>query len=174
MAATQHHRRGGLGLEGDRLGMRMTKRAMIIASSGSRGRSRSRAPPTTPVPSWKVFNNQLYDGMNKPPPASARKLAASLWELQELPLPACFSACLLHHHNSPRHSHGHSHATSQYQDPAAASASSPENGVARYGFLSAAPKKTGHRHGKVCSHPNFSRISPFIYTFRDLNFDLDF
>lgn len=63
----------------------MTKRAIVV---GSR-----RAAPTTPVPSWKVFNNQLYDGMNKPPP-SARKLAASLWELQDLPLPACFSACL--------------------------------------------------------------------------------
>ncbi|KAG0564448.1 hypothetical protein KC19_8G111000 [Ceratodon purpureus] len=65
-------------------GMRVTKRAIV-------GR---RAAPTTPVPSWRVFNNQLYDSMTRAPPASARKLAASLWELQDLPLPACLSACL--------------------------------------------------------------------------------
>lgn len=65
-------------------GMRVTKRAIA-------GR---RAAPSTPVPSWRVFNNHLYDGMTRPPPASARKLAATLWELQDLPLPASLSACL--------------------------------------------------------------------------------
>lgn len=58
-----------------------------------------RAGPSTPVPSWKVFHNQLYDGIaaaaaahaaaGRPTPVSARKLAASLWELQDHPLPAC-------------------------------------------------------------------------------------
>lgn len=58
-----------------------------------------RASPTTPVPSWKVFDNQLYDGIaaagtaraaiRRATPVSARKLAASLWELQDHPLPAC-------------------------------------------------------------------------------------
>lgn len=58
-----------------------------------------RGCPSTPVPSWKLLNNQLFDGIaaaaaahaaaGRPTPVSARKLAASLWELQEHPLPAC-------------------------------------------------------------------------------------
>ncbi|CAM6035336.1 unnamed protein product [Sphagnum compactum] len=55
-----------------------------------------RTGPSTPVPSWNVFNNQAYDGVaaaaaaaagGRSTPVSARKLAASLWELQDLPLP---------------------------------------------------------------------------------------
>lgn len=57
--------------------------------------------PTMAMPSWKVFDNHLYDGKakasSKQPPASARKLAATIWNLQDLPLPACLPACL----NSP-------------------------------------------------------------------------
>ncbi|KAG0603811.1 hypothetical protein M758_10G122200 [Ceratodon purpureus] len=66
------------------------KRAIVAGRRGG---------PSTPVPSWKVFNNQLYDGIaaaaaahaaaGRPTPVSARKLAASLWELQDHPLPAC-------------------------------------------------------------------------------------
>lgn len=66
------------------------KRAVVAARRGG---------PSTPVPSWKVFNNHLYDGIAaaaaaraataRPAPVSARKLAASLWELQDHPLPAC-------------------------------------------------------------------------------------
>lgn len=64
--------------------------------------------PTTPVPSWKVLSDQLdeFEGIavaaksanrispDVPPAPSARKLAASLWNLQDLPLPDCFPACL--------------------------------------------------------------------------------
>ncbi len=55
-----------------------------------------RTGPSTPVPSWNVFNNQTYDGVaaaaaaaagGRSTPVSARKLAASLWELQDLSLP---------------------------------------------------------------------------------------
>ncbi|XP_024533509.1 uncharacterized protein At5g41620-like [Selaginella moellendorffii] len=49
--------------------------------------------PTTPVPSWKLYENPSYDGIMAGSEAagrqitiSARKLAATLWELQELPL----------------------------------------------------------------------------------------
>ncbi|CAK9203045.1 unnamed protein product [Sphagnum troendelagicum] len=54
-----------------------------------------RTGPSTPVPSWNVFNNHAYDGVaaaaaaagGRSTPVSARKLAASLWELQDVPLP---------------------------------------------------------------------------------------
>ncbi|CAK9863745.1 unnamed protein product [Sphagnum jensenii] len=53
-----------------------------------------RTGPSTPVPSWNVFNNQAYDGVaaaaaarGRSTSVSARKLAASLWELQDVPLP---------------------------------------------------------------------------------------
>ncbi|CAM6050714.1 unnamed protein product [Sphagnum compactum] len=71
------------------------KRGAIIAS-------RRAAGPSTPVPSWNVFNNQLYDGIaaaaaaslhavaGRSTPVSARKLAASLWELQDVPVPGIF------------------------------------------------------------------------------------
>lgn len=47
-------------------------------------------------PRWKVFNNQLvtYDRMGRTATTSARKLAASLWELQDLPLLVSFLACM--------------------------------------------------------------------------------
>lgn len=55
------------------------------------------ATPVTPVPRWKqsLSNYELYDkaGMAMTPEApspSARKLAALMWELQDIPLPACF------------------------------------------------------------------------------------
>ncbi|CAM6078137.1 unnamed protein product [Sphagnum tenellum] len=63
------------------------------------------AGPSTPVPSWNVFNNQLYDGIaaaaaaaslhavaGRSTPVSARKLAASLWELQDVPVPGIFGS----------------------------------------------------------------------------------
>jgi hypothetical protein len=52
-----------------------------------------------------VFNNQLYDGIaaaaaaaslhavaGRSTPVSARKLAASLWELQDVPVPGIFGS----------------------------------------------------------------------------------
>jgi hypothetical protein len=65
--------------------------------------SRRAAGPSTPVPSWNVFNNQLYDGIaaaaaslhavaGRSTPVSARKLAASLWELQHVPVPDIFGS----------------------------------------------------------------------------------
>ncbi|CAK9201216.1 unnamed protein product [Sphagnum troendelagicum] len=67
--------------------------------------SRRAAGPSTPVPSWNVFNNQLYDGIaaaaaaaslhavaGRSTPVSARKLAASLWELQDVPVPGIFGS----------------------------------------------------------------------------------
>lgn len=63
---------------------------------------RRSATPATPVHRWKqAFSDyQLYEAglvMATPfedPPPSARKLASSLWELQDLPLPVCLPACL--------------------------------------------------------------------------------
>lgn len=64
-----------------------------------------RAAPATPVSKWKVFNHQLYDAIpsttsmvgGNQTTASARKLAASLWRVEDLPLSAHLPAC----HNSP-------------------------------------------------------------------------
>lgn len=104
----------------------------------SRGVLGKRAAPTTPVPSWKVFNNQLYDGIaaaaaahiaaGKPVPLSARKLAASLWELQELPLPDCLcssnnhnncasSPPLNHHPHHPHHNSSRMKEVSELSSP---------------------------------------------------------
>ncbi|XP_024528658.1 uncharacterized protein At5g41620-like isoform X1 [Selaginella moellendorffii] len=53
-----------------------------------RGVSGAHRGPTTPVPSWKLYENPFYSNVIQAGASvSARKLAASLWELQEIPLP---------------------------------------------------------------------------------------
>lgn len=63
------------------------KRAFLVGRRGG---------PSTPVPSWKVFDNPFADAMaavaaeqqqhvGRPHVVSARTLAATLWELQEVP-----------------------------------------------------------------------------------------
>lgn len=67
-----------------------------------RTKCRRLGTPPTPVHRWKqAFSDyQLYEAglvMATPveaPTPSARKLASSLWELQDLPLPVCLPACL--------------------------------------------------------------------------------
>lgn len=66
-------------------GLRL-KRAFLVGRRGG---------PSTPVPSWKVFDNPFTDAIaalaaQEQPPGrrlavSARRLAATLWELQEVP-----------------------------------------------------------------------------------------
>ncbi|KAJ7544513.1 hypothetical protein O6H91_09G081500 [Diphasiastrum complanatum] len=76
------HERGErreLGFQKCNLGM---KRAILVGRKG----------PTTPVPSWRLYDSSFHDGvMAAVPPGraisiSARKLAARLWELQETPI----------------------------------------------------------------------------------------
>lgn len=70
--------------------------------ASKRAKDRRLATPATPVHRWKqTFSDyQLYEAglvmatPSEAPPPSARKLASSLWELQDLPLPICLPASL--------------------------------------------------------------------------------
>ena len=110
--------------------------------------------PTTPAPRWKVLSDKLDQviaiaeksaGMVSPvvhPTPSARKLAASLLDLQDLPLSACFPACLYSPNWIPYNS---SPPRATPLDCNSSPFSQPD-----YVFSPTSLKSGSHGHPKVC------------------------
>ncbi len=121
--------------------------------------------PTTPVLRWKVLSDKLDevivmaeksagrgDSPVAAPTPSARKLAASLFDLQDLPLSACFPACLyspnwIPYNSSPPGAAPFDCNSSPFSQP-------------DYVFSPTSFNSGIHRHLKVCVLASFKQKFP--------------